>query len=216
MTSLSFSENGYFLATTASDGVKLWDLRKLRNFRTLTPYETGLATAVQFDHSRLYLAVSGRDDARVYGTKQDWALLNRFPDLPAKVRGHANCRTIFIMQNSIMHGCCSTRVAGIHPRVRCCICIIAQLSVLWACKQYCSSDSRHCWHLAKQHIGHLPIPHILALACYHLHACIAQFAVPDRCRFPAQMSTLGLAWANYPVSHVFWVLLLRSKSFKIP
>ncbi len=30
--SLSFSENGYYLATAAADGVKLWDLRKLKNF----------------------------------------------------------------------------------------------------------------------------------------------------------------------------------------
>ena len=33
--SMSFSENGYYLATTADDGVKLWDLRKLKNFKTL-------------------------------------------------------------------------------------------------------------------------------------------------------------------------------------
>ena len=33
--SLSFSENGYYLATAAEDGVKLWDLRKLKNFKTL-------------------------------------------------------------------------------------------------------------------------------------------------------------------------------------
>lgn len=30
---LSFSENGYHLATAAADGVKLWDLRKLKNIR---------------------------------------------------------------------------------------------------------------------------------------------------------------------------------------
>ena len=29
--SMSFSENGYYLATAADDGVKLWDLRKLKN-----------------------------------------------------------------------------------------------------------------------------------------------------------------------------------------
>jgi pre-mRNA-processing factor 19 len=33
VTSLSFSENGYHLATAAADGVKLWDLRKLKNFK---------------------------------------------------------------------------------------------------------------------------------------------------------------------------------------
>ena len=85
VTSLSFSENGYYLATAAGDGVKLWDLRKLRNFRTFTPYETGIAHAVSFDYSGLYLAVAGTDDARVYGAKQDWALLTHFPGI-AKVR----------------------------------------------------------------------------------------------------------------------------------
>ena len=33
--SMSFSENGYYLATTADDGVKLWDLRKLKNFKSI-------------------------------------------------------------------------------------------------------------------------------------------------------------------------------------
>ena len=34
---MSFSENGYYLATGSRDAsVKLWDLRKLRNFKTIT------------------------------------------------------------------------------------------------------------------------------------------------------------------------------------
>ena len=36
ITSVAFSENGYYLATAADDSsVKLWDLRKLKNFKTL-------------------------------------------------------------------------------------------------------------------------------------------------------------------------------------
>lgn len=31
--SLSFSENGYHLATAAEDGIKVWDLRKLKVLR---------------------------------------------------------------------------------------------------------------------------------------------------------------------------------------
>ena len=31
--SLAFSENGYHLATASDDCVKLWDLRKLKNFK---------------------------------------------------------------------------------------------------------------------------------------------------------------------------------------
>lgn len=48
------------MATCAADGVKLWDLRKLRNFKSLAPYEEGTPTAaVAFDHSGLYLGVGG-------------------------------------------------------------------------------------------------------------------------------------------------------------
>lgn len=62
VTAISFSENGYFLATAAQDGVKLWDLRKLKNFRSLTPYNNKTATnTVDFDYSGSYLAVGGSD-----------------------------------------------------------------------------------------------------------------------------------------------------------
>ena len=33
VTSLAFSENGYHMASAAADGVKLWDLRKLKVFK---------------------------------------------------------------------------------------------------------------------------------------------------------------------------------------
>ena len=37
ITSIAFSENGYYLATSADDSVvKLWDLRKLKNFKNIT------------------------------------------------------------------------------------------------------------------------------------------------------------------------------------
>ena len=42
VTGISFSENGYFLATAAGDSVKLWDLRKLKNIKTIVPYENGM------------------------------------------------------------------------------------------------------------------------------------------------------------------------------
>ena len=52
------------MASAASDGVKLWDLRKLRNFQSLAPYTGeggagGATSAVAFDFSGLYLAVGG-------------------------------------------------------------------------------------------------------------------------------------------------------------
>ena len=42
VTGISFSENGYFLATAAGDSVKLWDLRKLKNIKTIVPYDNGM------------------------------------------------------------------------------------------------------------------------------------------------------------------------------
>lgn len=84
ITALSFSENGYYLATSAADGVKLWDLRKLKNFKSLEPYEGSATTCLAFDSSGHYLAVGGKD-ARVYGVKQDWAVVTTLTDVPAKV-----------------------------------------------------------------------------------------------------------------------------------
>lgn len=81
ITSLSFSENGYYLATSAADGVKLWDLRKLKNFRTLE----GAVGEAAFDLSGLYLAAAGAE-ARIYGIKQEFAVIKELPDIPRKVR----------------------------------------------------------------------------------------------------------------------------------
>ncbi|KAG8088651.1 hypothetical protein GUJ93_ZPchr0010g9326 [Zizania palustris] len=81
---MSFSENGYFLATAALDGVKLWDLRKLRNFRTISPYDPDTPTnSVEFDFSGSYLAVAG-SDTRVYqvaNVKLEWNHVKTLPDL---------------------------------------------------------------------------------------------------------------------------------------
>lgn len=49
----------------------------------LTPYDDASCAKVAFDHSGLYLAVGG-SDARVYGSKQDWALVKQWGDVPAK------------------------------------------------------------------------------------------------------------------------------------
>ncbi|CAM6129516.1 unnamed protein product [Calypogeia fissa] len=84
VTDISFSENGYFLATAASDGVKLWDLRKLKNFRSFAPYDSSTPTnTVEFDFSGSYLAVGG-SDIRIYqvaSVKQEWNTVKTFPDL---------------------------------------------------------------------------------------------------------------------------------------
>ncbi|KAL7177590.1 hypothetical protein ACSBR2_030864 [Camellia fascicularis] len=92
VTAISFSENGYFLATAAHDGVKLWDLRKLRNFRTFSPYDENTPTqSVEFDHSGSYLAIAG-SDIRVYqvaNVKSEWNCIKTFPDLSGT--GKATC-----------------------------------------------------------------------------------------------------------------------------
>lgn len=84
--SIAFSENGYYAATASAEAVKLWDLRKLKCFSTLAPYADAKgpgAASVEFDHSGLYLAVGGAD-ARVYGAKQEWAVVKTFAEVPKK------------------------------------------------------------------------------------------------------------------------------------
>ncbi|KAK4765886.1 hypothetical protein SAY87_007528 [Trapa incisa] len=92
VTAISFSENGYFLATAATDGVKLWDLRKLKNFRTFSPYDPDTPTnSVEFDHSGCFLALAG-SDTRVYqvaNVKSEWNCIKTFPDLSGT--GRATC-----------------------------------------------------------------------------------------------------------------------------
>lgn len=67
ITAISFSENGYYLATAAGDCcVRLWDLRKLKNFKTL-PLENGYEIKdLSFDQSGTYLAVAGTDVRYVF------------------------------------------------------------------------------------------------------------------------------------------------------
>jgi pre-mRNA-processing factor 19 len=65
---LSFSENGYYLATAAQNTVKLWDLRKLKNFHSLDLPEGVQINAVSWDYSGTYLAVAA-DDIRVFSGK---------------------------------------------------------------------------------------------------------------------------------------------------
>ncbi|CAN6890240.1 unnamed protein product [Brassica oleracea] len=89
ITSVSFSENGYFLATSALDGVRLWDLRKLKNFRT---FEFPDANSVEFDHSGSYLGIAASDIRRVFQTasvKAEWNPVKTLPDLSGT--GKATC-----------------------------------------------------------------------------------------------------------------------------
>lgn len=70
--SLCFSENGYYMASAASDGVRVWDLRKL----TQVHHIPGDASTVTFDHSGKYLASAGATSLRVDVVKEWTELVN--------------------------------------------------------------------------------------------------------------------------------------------
>ncbi|KRZ56463.1 Pre-mRNA-processing factor 19, partial [Trichinella nativa] len=71
---LSFSENGYYLASVADDSmIKLWDLRKLKNFKTIALDDSFQPQDVCFDQSGSYLAVAGTE-IKVFQSKQ-WVCL---------------------------------------------------------------------------------------------------------------------------------------------
>lgn len=62
VTSITFSENGFYLATAGEDGmVKLWDLRKLKNFKTIELGQDFTISDLDFDKSGSYLALNGSD-----------------------------------------------------------------------------------------------------------------------------------------------------------
>jgi len=63
--SLSFSENGYYLATAAENTIKLWDLRKLKVFHSTDLPKGSTINAVEWDYSGTYLAVAA-EDIRVF------------------------------------------------------------------------------------------------------------------------------------------------------
>ncbi|ORY53491.1 WD40 repeat-like protein [Rhizoclosmatium globosum] len=85
ITSMSFSENGYYFATAAADSnvVKLWDLRKLENFHTIevagsSGYEGKKGVSkVSFDYGAGFLGVACADSISVFRNKS-WDELIKF------------------------------------------------------------------------------------------------------------------------------------------
>jgi WD40 repeat protein len=65
------------------DGVRVYDLRKLKVVKTFEPYQGG-CSAVAFDHSGLFLAAGGGAGVTVYGTKADWGVVKEFADVGKK------------------------------------------------------------------------------------------------------------------------------------
>ncbi|OWT36428.1 pre-mRNA-processing factor 19 [Cryptococcus neoformans Bt1] len=81
LSTLSFSENGYYLATSSVSGpptVKIFDLRKLDILSSWTLPEENTIREVKFDPSAQFLSVVGTD-ARVYANKT-WAELVTFEE----------------------------------------------------------------------------------------------------------------------------------------
>lgn len=87
VSSMSFSENGYLLATAADDGVRVWDLRKLKCVKHI---ETeGPALMVRFDPTGGYLAIGSAGKVVLVAPKQEYATVREFADLGSKGRGGA-------------------------------------------------------------------------------------------------------------------------------
>lgn len=80
LTSLSFSENGYYLATASSADptVKIFDLRKLDVLSSWTLPSENTVSEVRFDPSAQFLSVAGTD-LRVYANKT-WDELLKYED----------------------------------------------------------------------------------------------------------------------------------------
>jgi len=79
---ITFSENGFYLATAAEDSIKLWDLRKLTNFFTI-PID-GQVSAINFDYSGNYLAVAG-NQINIYQSGKTFSPVQVYSEHPALV-----------------------------------------------------------------------------------------------------------------------------------
>jgi pre-mRNA-processing factor 19 len=67
VTSISFSDNGYYMASGSKDGTaRIWDLRKLKCKEELRLVEDAPVNAVQFDDSGSYLACSAGEKIIVH------------------------------------------------------------------------------------------------------------------------------------------------------
>ena len=81
--------------------MKVWDLRKLKNIRSLPPPGaggSGPVASIEFDNSGLYLAAGGGDTVAIYSSKADWALTVEFGGLKGvkAVRFGPDAKTIAV------------------------------------------------------------------------------------------------------------------------
>jgi len=88
VTSISFSDNGYYMASGSKDGsVRVWDLRKLRCKETIPLAESQAVQAVQFDDSGSYLAAACGNDIEILTTGKQWQRLTTLEGHEAPVTG---------------------------------------------------------------------------------------------------------------------------------
>eukprot|EP00727_Mastigamoeba_balamuthi_P007643 m51a1_g35 putative u-box domain-containing protein 72-like (510) ;mRNA; f:133993-136356 len=90
VSSLSFSENGFFLASGSEDGTaKIWDLRKLKVSQTFSPSaDTSAAvSAVAFDWSGQYLGVAAATEIAVYHRTKTFDVVRTFAEHTKPVTG---------------------------------------------------------------------------------------------------------------------------------
>merc|ERR1711904_555444 len=86
VSSISFNENGFLMASATEKVVKIWDLRKLKCFKRIESSNPMFIT--RFDASGGYLAI-GSTSLKVCCVKQDYLIARDF-DLPA----NKSCRSV--------------------------------------------------------------------------------------------------------------------------
>ena len=82
VTSLSFSENGYYVATAAADGARVWDLRKLNSLlradaRAPTRKRTATRAPRVQPLGALPSALGSGSEPSVRAVKQDWEVVKQ-------------------------------------------------------------------------------------------------------------------------------------------
>ena len=79
INSISFSENGYILATSSvgQSAINLWDLRKLAIYHTIDFQPDESVGRVRFDHSGQYVGALVGSELRIYNYKK-WDVVNVF------------------------------------------------------------------------------------------------------------------------------------------
>ena len=92
VNTLSFSENGYHLATADSNQVQMWDLRKLACIHTIATSE-GMVKSMAFDPTGMFLTMAGVDVKTVWvgkkGDERQWSVVNTYEDAVAEVTSTA-------------------------------------------------------------------------------------------------------------------------------